>query len=117
LVFDVCKRDTFNLVEKWIVELRSYTNDINLIIIGNKCDLPNHEVQIEEALELAKKYDSKYLPVSAYSGRNVNEIFSTLTMEIYHKKIKKSKSIVSKRKTIKVLEVNNKDNEDGGCGC
>jgi len=44
-------RDTFKLVEKWFEELRVTCDNINMILCGNKCDLPNHEIEFQEAEE------------------------------------------------------------------
>lgn len=79
-MFDVTKRDSFLIVEKWFLELQNYVENIKVILVGNKCDKANHEVTQEEAKELAKKYDAKYLTASALTDKNINEIFSTLAI-------------------------------------
>lgn len=54
-----------------------------IILVGNKIDLPNRVISNEEASELAKKYKCDFLEVSALLGKNVDEIFNSLSMTIY----------------------------------
>ena len=40
LVYDITKRDTFENIEKWLVETENYANEFMvLMLIGNKSDL------------------------------------------------------------------------------
>lgn len=80
LVFDLSKRDTYELVEKWLLELQSYAGSIKLVLVGNKCDATDQEVSGEEAKGLANKYGAKYIAASALAGININDIFSTLAI-------------------------------------
>lgn len=98
------------------MELREYAKDIQIILVGNKSDLPlnKHEVSIDEAKDLANKYGAKYLSASALEDKNINEIFSTLAVEIFHYQMKKEKEVSTKRK--KIIKLNSsEDNRDDGC--
>lgn len=49
-----------------------------VLLVGNKIDLPNREVDTSEAEEIAEKCGVRYLEVSAKSGENIDEIFFNL---------------------------------------
>ncbi|CAD8159622.1 unnamed protein product [Paramecium octaurelia] len=84
LVFDLTDRKSFESLVKWHNEVLSCTgNDIQIIIVGNKSDLQNNrEVQEREALDLAKRFNGKYVESSALTGSNVAQIFEILTEQI-----------------------------------
>lgn len=91
------------MAEKWFKELNQFAeNEPKVILVGNKIDLPNPKITTDEARELAKKYSGVFLEVSALTGLNVDEIFNTLTCEIYYKKIKAAKNKANKKKQIKI---------------
>lgn len=87
VIFDFTKKETFNRAEKWFKELHEYAEgNPQIILVGNKIDLPNREVENEVINSLAKKYKVNFLEVSALTGMNVNEIFNQLTKCIYESK-------------------------------
>jgi small GTP-binding protein len=56
IVFDVTREITFNNVDYWFKEIKEsvHAKDMNLILIGNKCDLKEkREVSTEKGLEKA----------------------------------------------------------------
>lgn len=118
LVFDPSKRDSFNLIEKWFSELREHAEDIKIVLVGNKCDLPIEkiEVSLQEAKQLAKKFGVKFISASALDDVNISEIFSTVTFEIYHNKLKIEKDKKrKKRKSIKLSNDREKIKDNGCC--
>lgn len=76
------KAESFEAVEKWFDELNKVTNNVNKILVGNKCDLPDLKVTSEQARDLAAQYGAKFIFASALLNKNVNEIFSTLAIGI-----------------------------------
>lgn len=46
-----------------------------LLLVGNKCDIPEQEVSVGEALEYAKKYNMGFIQTSAAMGINIREAF------------------------------------------
>ncbi len=78
LVFDLCKKESFDLVHKWFKEIKGYDNNIQVILVGNKCDNGKYQIDIDEAKKLATEYGACYISASALNGKNINEIFSTL---------------------------------------
>jgi len=109
ITFDFTRIETFEKAGKWFKELNDFAeNNPTIILVGNKTDLVNKCISNDDARELAKKYNGIFLEVSALSGLNVNEIFSTLALEIYHNKIKN----VKKKKNKIILKNNKKKNKN-----
>jgi GTPase SAR1 family protein len=49
-VYDITDKDSFLKVTAWVKELKTYlTQDVPIIIAGNKCDLANRQIPLEEA--------------------------------------------------------------------
>ena len=79
LVYDVTDLDSFEKVKTWYFELRKYiSKEAPIIIAGNKCDIVNRTVQLEDAEQYAKEIGIEHVSASALSGHNVNYVFNTL---------------------------------------
>ena len=74
------KAESFETIEKWFNELNKVTNNVNKILVGNKCDVPDLKVTTEQARDLASQYGAKFIFASALLNKNVGEIFSTLAI-------------------------------------
>jgi small GTP-binding protein len=85
-VFDKTDRKTFNDFEQWIEEFREKLDQIQLVIIGNKCDLEYSAVSTSEGMELANKYNALYYESSAKSDINITDIFEN-TLNLYNDKL------------------------------
>ena len=73
LVFDITKKDTFELIGTWIDDIRE-NNKMNIgkMLIGNKADLEDErEVTKEEGEKLAELLQCKYYETSAKTGQNI----------------------------------------------
>ena len=107
IIFDVTRKETFGKAEKWFKELNQFCeNNPNIILVGNKIDLPERQITNEESIELASKYKSPFLEVSALNGDNVDSIFNILTDNIYNKKQKEIEE--NNRKNIRNIPYKNK---------
>jgi small GTP-binding protein len=75
LVFDITNKETFDLLETWLNELKDTNKaDVSKVLIGNKADLAERrEVSVEDANNLANNMKCKYYEASAKTGENVNE--------------------------------------------
>ena len=66
IVFDVTNRDSFNKVKQYVeIARKKTTNDVEILLVGNKNDLPNRVVSVEEAEQLATELGMFYLDTSA----------------------------------------------------
>ena len=66
LIFDVCSKDSLNKVEGTVnLARRNSAVEMEILLIGNKNDLPNRVVSVEEAEQFAVKMGLFYLDTSA----------------------------------------------------
>ena len=93
LVFDVTKFETFNVLEEWINSIKNQTsNDIIVVLVGNKIDLNNKVISDDDIKNFANDNKFKYFLTSAATGKNINEVFDYIVKEIYKIKSKKKKN-------------------------
>lgn len=85
LAFDITNRESFEHVERWLLELKTnVTPGTPIILIGNKADLArkyflrSRTVTEEEARSLSERHKIGYLETSAKTALNVNRPFYNL---------------------------------------
>ncbi|XP_048751082.1 ras-related protein Rab-11A [Ostrea edulis] len=85
MVYDITKRLTFDNLEKWLKEVRDFTDDdVILILVGNKTDLRHlRAVTSSEARLYAEKNKMSFIETSALDCCNVETAFQTVLTEIY----------------------------------
>jgi Ras-related protein Rab-8A len=55
LTFALNERSSFDDIENWVKQVKMHANDnVVVILVGNKADLPNRQVSREEAERLAQ---------------------------------------------------------------
>ena len=107
IVYDVKNKESFDDLKYWIQSIENNINiqnkNIPAIIIGNKIDLNEREVDKNEAEQFAKSKDYKYFEVSAKSGQGIDESIKYL--------IKKVIEVVDKNEEQKKksIVINNED--------
>ena len=84
LVYDISKRTSFTMLDRWLNEIKSHTEvDLNIILVGNKSDLENlREVTKDEAINYAKENNIPFFETSALTSNNVEEVFRDLLVNI-----------------------------------
>ena len=67
LVYDITKPSSFEAVNKWLNELREYTDsNIVVMLVGNKTDLVNlRSVKTQEGLSFSQKNQIGFIETSA----------------------------------------------------
>lgn len=77
LVFDIGNKKSFDLCEKWINDIKEKCKeDIKVVLVGNKLDLPKRVVKENEGNDIALLNQIKYFEVSAKEGRGIDELFN-----------------------------------------
>ena len=83
LVYDVTNRKSFEDMNYWFNEVVTKgEKNAAVVIVGNKCDLPESTVEMKEALLLAEERNSRHLSVSAKTGEAVEEAFKLLLRQV-----------------------------------
>jgi small GTP-binding protein len=117
VVFDVSRRDTFDQTRMWIDSIRDSSadsNPIDVILVGNKCDL-ERVVTTEEGNELAKSYQIPYFETSAKDAINVDAAFQALaTAALKRRQALGGKMAVGQRPQVTV-EAGSSQGGGGGC--
>lgn len=106
-VFDLTKEKTFENIQKWLITCDEIIENFNKIIVGNKLDLENREIDTERAEIFCEKYNMKYFETSAKRGTNVEKIFEEITRLILDNKqkneiIDKENAYIIKHKSSKI---------------
>lgn len=92
LVFDLTNRQSFNDLKEWMNKIKesvsSSNEDIQFILVGNKCDLTNHIVVTDDEIyNFVQEYSlniCQFFKASAKSNINVKAVFKDLSNAIYY---------------------------------
>lgn len=111
IIFDITDRNSFNNVKIWLNEIKKNAKEnIDTILIGNKCDILNRrKVSIEEATEFADSLDIDYIETSAKDNLNIEKMYMTIVEKINKKNIINNKSTICLTNSSKI-NLNNKKN-------
>lgn len=84
VVYDVTEPESFNNVKQWLNEIDRYAcENVNKLLVGNKCDLVSKKsVSYEAAKAFADKLEIPFLETSAKNSTNVETAFLTMASEI-----------------------------------
>ncbi|XLT43260.1 hypothetical protein HN873_035864 [Arachis hypogaea] len=84
VVYDVTDQDSFNNVKQWLNEIDRYASEnVNKLLVGNKCDLTaNKVVSYETAKAFADEIRIPFMETSAKNATNVEQAFMAMAAEI-----------------------------------
>lgn len=109
LCFDLTSKQTLDKTRAWMESIReSASEKVNIVLVGNKCDLENREVTQEQGQEMADEFGINYYEASAKTGENITEIFETLAKDVM---LRKERDPVVRTKTIDMAAVKPKKKE------
>ena len=84
LVYDVTDKDSFLALESWHKQIQDNTDEnIVVILVGNKVDLPNKVITNEMGAKYARENGWLFMEVSAKTDHNVKSAFLTLASHTY----------------------------------
>ena len=67
------------------------SEDVPLVLVGNKCDLPTRNVNMKQAEELAINLSCPFIETSAKTRMGVDDAFYSLVREIRKKRVRINK--------------------------
>ncbi len=84
LIFDLSNKETFDMINKWMYHIKSniISENILIVLVGNKCDVERREVTTEDVKMLAYDYNIKYFETSALHNIGIDEVFMYITEEV-----------------------------------
>ncbi|KXJ14800.1 ras-related protein Rab-18-B [Exaiptasia diaphana] len=84
LVYDTCNIDTFDKLEEWLNEVEMYSTkkDIVKMLVGNKIDKNNREVDRKQGLQFARRHSMLFIEASARTKEGVQLAFEELVEKI-----------------------------------
>lgn len=101
IVFAVNNRksfEDFNLYWSQIFRVKD-TDEVPMVLVGNKIDLPERTVATADGLAMAKSSDIPYIETSAKTRHGVDDAFYTLVREIRKDKERRNASKKKKKKS------------------
>jgi small GTP-binding protein len=82
IVFDLANPATMTSVREWNTSLQqANTEEVLVVLVGNKSDLPNRVIDLETGEEAAAQIGAFYRETSALSGYGVSEVFEDVCEE------------------------------------
>ena len=112
-IYDITKKETFDNIKNWILDLQSASADIKGIILGNKNDLTDkREVNMTDLKELGENYKMPYMETSAKNNVNVNEGFELIVNELLQDKDENQIMEMFSRKTRSDLSICSSKSQD-----
>ncbi|KAL8439612.1 hypothetical protein Efla_003825 [Eimeria flavescens] len=83
LVFDVSSKASFLSMDYWLSMMRETASPhVQLLLVGNKCDMAGRQVTRGEAEALAARCGSSYIETSAATGERLHAAFLCLTQKV-----------------------------------
>lgn len=125
LTYAVDDRDSFNNIETWMKQIKQHASEnVSMVLVASKCDLPKRLVSYEEGKKLADYYKIPFFETSAKKDINITDAFYTITRDIKNKLFAKGvpvttdpKEANNNKKLQGILKntESNEHKESGGC--
>ena len=88
LVYDISNKKSFENLDKWYKAIKvdnKNSNNIKVILVGNKSDLEEkREITEEEGKNKAESFGFSFLETSSLNGNKIDEAFFLLVKEVYN---------------------------------
>ncbi|XP_014669985.1 PREDICTED: GTP-binding protein Di-Ras2-like [Priapulus caudatus] len=82
LVYSITSKQSIEELKPIYEEIRQIKGDtsdnIPIMLVGNKCDETAREVSVQDGINLAKQWTSAFMETSAKTNHNVKELFQEL---------------------------------------
>jgi len=112
IVYDITNKDTLQKAKFWIGEVtRKGEPGCILVLLGNKLDIPNRQIEYEEVSSFVKIINIMFAEVSAKTGQNTNNIMTDVAKEL----ALKNPSQDIKPESFTISHKTNKTNKLYGC--
>jgi len=82
IVFDVTNKQSFENISNWMQDIDKYSLNIAKVLVGNKADLKDRQIQFVTAQKFAQSVNMEYFETSAKENVNVLSVFTHIASEI-----------------------------------
>ena len=128
LLYSVDDEKTFENIGIWMKQIKSHViESACIILIGNKCDMSEREIDKNEGEKMAQRYGLSFYETSAREGTNVEEAFLDIAKQIktkFEKGVFKKLELSTKEAMAEAQKyqklggkVNEKKEPKSGCTC
>lgn len=88
LIYDICRRDSFNGLSEWLKEIKASVSnpDLVFVLVGNKLDKKqNRQVDKDEVRAIADLYSNMiFMECSTIGGATVDLLLAKVARYVYH---------------------------------
>lgn len=124
-MYDIGSATTFRNLPEWLSEVDRYAGTtVHKILIGNKSDRTDREIQTHLGSQFAQENDMPFLETSAKSADNIDNLFEQLAKTLrdthMHKGVKQGSGGAAqslKSSTVQVQKPYPEKSGGGGGGC
>lgn len=114
LMFDLTDKSTFDSLNDWFIQILTYADqDVNVLLVGNKCDAEDRVVVDQQQIDaFAAQYGIQYFDASAKMGINIETAFVSLAAMTYSSRTYEAREESCKRLIVRLLRdpITNKAN-------
>jgi len=120
VVYDVTDQVSFTNVKQWLQEIERYAQEnVNKLLVGNKCDLATRKVDFNTAKEFADSEGIPFLETSAKQATNVERAFIQMATDIQKRLQPTANSSLNSGASKSQVKLNsapvNSNTKKGGC--
>jgi GTPase SAR1 family protein len=116
LVYDVTDEQSFQNIRNWIRTLEQHAADnVDKILIGNKCDVEDKAIETERGQRLAAEYKINFFETSAKSNINVNEAFYSIATDIKKRLVDNPSAQSNNKNNVRVDSTNVSNEKKSKC--
>ncbi len=119
VVYDVTSGESFGNVKRWLHEIDQNCDQVQRILVGNKCEDPERRVVLDaDALRFAEQMNIGFLETSAKDNINVFEMFNAITRLVLEAKLSSPQTDESQQGGIQITSGQQKQKKSvwGKCG-
>ena len=92
LMYDISNSESFESTNNWLASIKEFGKEkLPVILVGNKCDLPDDErkISFKEGKDKADEFKTPFYETSCKEGKNINEVFENLIEDILSRRNEK----------------------------
>jgi small GTP-binding protein len=116
LVFDRSSKITFTNLSYWVSFLKTNVAIDNLLVVGNKCDLPA-EVSTQDAIEWCQETGADYIEVSAKTGAKIDVLFQQVAKKVAEAETHFADPQARTEEKPRIVLANADTENEGNCPC